>query len=265
MVCFHPVYVANVGEVGCGKCRACRIMKTREWTVRLLHEYSSWEKGTFVTLTYSPENLPGGLVKRDLQLFFKRLRRDLEPAKIKYFACGEYGEKYNRPHYHAIIFGVGPKDPIIKDNWEHGFVASGTLTAESCAYVSGYIQKKLGGLAGKLAYGDREPPFSLMSKGLGLKWMEENEKYLVSKVGLTLKGKEVSLPRYYRKKLGDKLSEDRLINLAAGRMAEEHEKLEAMGIDVSDPVKRREHKKALFEQKASESDYKAAQYRRRKF
>ena len=61
MVCFSPVYIANVGEVGCGKCRACRVSRTREWAVRLLHEQTGWEKAVFLTLTYREEDLPGDL------------------------------------------------------------------------------------------------------------------------------------------------------------------------------------------------------------
>lgn len=262
MVCFSPVYIANVGEVGCGKCRACRVAKTREWAVRLLHEQTGWDKAVFLTLTYNEENRPEGLSKRDLVNYFKRLRRD--DAVFKYFAVGEYGEKYGRPHYHAILFGLGVRDKRLKENWPLGFIKTGTVTVDSCMYVAGYIQKKLSGLKAKLAYGDLQSPFSLMSKGLGLEWMENNSAQLISKVGLTLGGKEMSLPRYYRKKLGERISEDRLINLSADRMRKEHEQLEEMGVG-NDPVKRREYKKALFEQKANEAAEKSQKYRRRKF
>ena len=92
-------------DVPCGHCLACRIARTREWTVRLLHESEFWEDTIFVTLTYDDEHLPSdrSLVPRDLTLFFKRLRKDLGDRKIKYYACGEYGDTFGRPHYHAII------------------------------------------------------------------------------------------------------------------------------------------------------------------
>jgi hypothetical protein len=44
-------------------------------------------------------------VKRDLQLFFKRLRKAYPDVKLRYFACGKYGEQFARPHYHVILFG----------------------------------------------------------------------------------------------------------------------------------------------------------------
>ena len=110
-------------EVPCGKCMACRQQKRKEWSMRVLHESTEYRNECFTTLTYSDDNLPenGSLVKRDLQLFFKRLRKALPPSqKIRYFACGEYGDTYFRPHYHTILFnlGLGEADQdIINNAW----------------------------------------------------------------------------------------------------------------------------------------------------
>lgn len=109
MQCTKPVFLAREGlNVPCGKCMACRIARSREWTTRLIHELSYWDKASFVTLTYDNEHLPSdnSLSVRHWQLFMKRLRKQVEPLKIKYFASGEYGDKFGRPHYHAIIFGL---------------------------------------------------------------------------------------------------------------------------------------------------------------
>ena len=40
----------------------------------------------------------------------KRLRKKLHPLKIRFFHCGEYGDKTRRPHYHALIFGYSFPD-----------------------------------------------------------------------------------------------------------------------------------------------------------
>ena len=57
--------------VPCGKCLACRISKRREWSVRMLHELSSYDDAVFLTLTYADEFLPpnGSLDKAELQKF----------------------------------------------------------------------------------------------------------------------------------------------------------------------------------------------------
>ena len=69
------------------------------------------KENCFITLTYNNNNLPKykSLVKKELQDFFKRLRKKYGEG-IRYYACGEYGPKGKRPHYHAIIFGWKPKD-----------------------------------------------------------------------------------------------------------------------------------------------------------
>lgn len=71
-------------------------------------ETSMHKQNMFITLTYDNNHIPadGSIDKRELQLFFKRLRKKINPIKIKYLACGEYGEKFGRPHYHACVCGV---------------------------------------------------------------------------------------------------------------------------------------------------------------
>ena len=93
-------------QIPCGQCIGCRLARSADAMVRCIHESKMWPVNTFVTLTYSEEFLPedNGLCFRDLQLFWKRLRRYYDGRKIRYFACGEYGTLGHRPHYHAIIF-----------------------------------------------------------------------------------------------------------------------------------------------------------------
>lgn len=198
-----------------------------------MHEASFWPDSSFITLTIDDEHLSPKftLLPKDLQLYFKRLRRDLkEGESIKYFACGEYGEMTSRPHYHAIVFGLGPLDKRIKENWGQGFVKAGSVTYDSCHYVAGYIQKKLNGPMGKEAYGDREPPFMRCSRGIGERWMKENEDYLIRNLGLTVKGKEMGLPRYYKKKLIDKIDPNRLEKAMIERADKRYEWLTEQGV-----------------------------------
>ena len=106
--------------VGCGQCLPCRINKRREWTFRLELEASLHEHNSFVTLTYADQFLPedGSVNPRHTQLWLKRLRKVLDPRKVRFFLCGEYGDQTFRPHYHACLFGVGLDDAHLDRDWE---------------------------------------------------------------------------------------------------------------------------------------------------
>ena len=111
-------------EVPCGKCLQCRIAKRKEWAMRCLHEMDNWDNALFITLTYNDKSLPENstLQKKEFQNFLKRVRIQLGERKIKYFACGEYGEEKERPHYHAIIFGMSLNEDdkeVIRKAWPY--------------------------------------------------------------------------------------------------------------------------------------------------
>ncbi|ETR80119.1 nonstructural protein [Chlamydia pneumoniae B21] len=40
---------------------------------------------------------------KHLQLLLKKLRKRISPHKIRYFECGAYGTKLQRPHYHLLL------------------------------------------------------------------------------------------------------------------------------------------------------------------
>lgn len=85
MTCTSPVYLYDYQMyVPCNKCTACKIAHSREWSVRLIHELDYYDKACFITLTYDDENLPfdGSISKRELQLFFKRLRKMEKMQKL---------------------------------------------------------------------------------------------------------------------------------------------------------------------------------------
>jgi len=42
----------------CGKCTGCKLERSRQWAVRLMHEAQLHERTSFITLTYRDEDLP---------------------------------------------------------------------------------------------------------------------------------------------------------------------------------------------------------------
>ena len=169
-------------DIPCGKCVGCLLDRSRYWATRCMLEAKDHEHNCFITLTYNDDHLPDKremindltgeisespfrtLQKRDFQLFMKRLRKQLEPLKIRYFACGEYGSNTFRPHYHAIIFGYDfPDRKVLKKNfrgekyyisdelsraWSDnddnpiGNVLVTDISYDTCAYVARYCLKK---------------------------------------------------------------------------------------------------------------------------
>lgn len=158
----------------CGRCTECRIRKVKEWSARCLAEKKTSKNAYFVTLTYSDDNLRYQsvdnylipvLVKKDCQLFFKRLRKALfgnKKGDLKYFLSGEYGEKSLRPHYHAIIYNL-PLDDLrlykvkgktvyytsdfLSKVWGLGYVVVGLVNDKSVSYTCSYTLKKVGFLS----------------------------------------------------------------------------------------------------------------------
>lgn len=144
------------------------------------------------------------LVPSDLRKFFKRLRINLKRAnrddKISYYACGEYGDKTDRPHYHAIIFGFPYTDPgFLRDTWSHGHTHVGTVTADSVRYVAQYIDKKLLGTASY--FSDRENSFQVASQGIGVDWIRGELERVLYDASCQLRGKRYPLSRRYREEL----------------------------------------------------------------
>lgn len=217
MQCNNPFYLSDYGfEVPCGSCRACKIAKAREWTIRLLHELSYHETGCFLTLTYDNDHLPhnNSINKRDLQLFFKLLRYKY-PFRIKYFACGEYGDVTFRPHYHVLIFGIDKTQQLLINScWKHGFIHYGYVSRKSIGYVVGYISKKYNGRYKDEKYTSKglECPFQLQSQGIGFEYALDNFKTLNENLCINYQGAKVKIPRYYLKKF--KFDMDRLSSIA---------------------------------------------------
>lgn len=211
MKCPNPNFVWPKGRViavPCGKCLACLSNKRYDWSCRIMEEQKVSSSAMFVTLTYSEKYLPNcGVVKRHLQLFFKRLRKKC--PKIRYYAVGEYGSITRRPHYHIILFNGN--ENAVRSEWTLfnkvrnrrepiGIVHIGQVTEASVQYCTKYVIQKNDFPEGL------NPSFALMSRGYGLglsylsdamvAWHRNADRLYMVKYGQKLR-----LPRYYKEKI----------------------------------------------------------------
>lgn len=226
MECLKPLYLpAREMYVPCGSCAFCAQTKRSDWALRLFYEQKKHIGSKFVTLTYANNELTWKdgqpqLVKRDLQLWFKRVRK--AGYKMRYFAVGEYGSKTYRPHYHIIVFGDVP-EKVLSKSWGKGHCHIGSVTTASVMYCLGYI---VNGKGWKMKH-KRERPFAVMSRrpGLGsnylspamIAWHKSDRKnYAI------MDGQKRHLPRYYKEKIFSKID---LVRIAVRTEKETFQKL----------------------------------------
>lgn len=208
MKCFSPFFMkTSEGVCGfpCGRCFSCRTSQSLVWSLRMQLESVYYSENAFVTLTYAPAHLPENcsLQPSHLQAFFKRLRRKLS-YKIRYYACGEYGDTFGRAHYHAIIFGLKQSDFYkVSEAWSYGIVCVEVPSSEAFKYVAGYVTKKIGKVSEwKEKNPNQIPPFQRASLGLGLRFILEQVPAFTNVLQIGDKVRYIG--RYLRNKLAEK-------------------------------------------------------------
>lgn len=204
---------------------------------RILLEASQHADNAFITLTYSDETLPtsGSLIPEHLTLWLKKLRKAIYPARVRYYAVGEYGAETQRPHFHVALFGypscrrgttrLGLKGEMVNaelkccsscdliyETWLNGGIYVGALQQKSAQYIAQYVMKKMTGMQDPRLHG-RWPEFSRMSlkPGIGLGAMHDvanellkfNLETTLDDVPVVLRHgkKQLPLGRYLRSKL----------------------------------------------------------------
>lgn len=237
--------------IPCGKCIGCRLSYARQWADRCMLELQYHDSAYFVTLTYNDVHVPKSfygdpdtglaqpvltLCRRDVQLFFKRLRRVKPNDSIRYFGCAEYGPNTFRPHYHVIIFGLHLDDLKLKRQdvdgkvnawtsdtlqaaWSErpfgnyspildslGDVECSDVTWAACNYTARYIVNKQLGPDGKDFYDafNIVSPFTFMSRRPGIgRWYFDSHDDIYSSDTISIStptgGRSIKPPRYYDK------------------------------------------------------------------
>lgn len=150
----YPLYL----QVPCGNCDCCKKNAIASFVHRCELETQMYDSlPVFITLTYENKNLPEtGLSLRDLQLFFKRFRINLERQgyreRIRYVACGEYGRRTKRPHYHLVIWNLHQTNMVsyrqiratIERSWNKGIIRARFVDAsdnKTFRYTAKYLRK----------------------------------------------------------------------------------------------------------------------------
>lgn len=210
MQCSNPVSLPQ-GPVGCGQCMSCRINKGRLWTGRILLELEtqslpSW----FVTLTYDPQHLPvtmdqetGEVVATlrpvDGENYRKRLQK-VFGGQRRFFWVGEYGDKTERPHYHACFFGI-PVDQVdqVVRPWEGGYYSVAEMTPQRAAYLAHYTTKKMT-KADDPRLGVRHPEYAQMSRrpALGDVYVAQLGQWLTTRKGAAWLSAAGDVPQSFR-------------------------------------------------------------------
>lgn len=234
MPCYSPLpaYMNSDGEVvwsrksgvyplplPCGKCAGCKKRRSEDWALRCFHESLSYEHNSFLTLTYSDEYYPpnGSLDKTHLQNFMKRLRKRISPRRVRFFACGEYGEQFGRPHYHIVLFNYDFPDRYVwkmskgnylyrsdelEELWPFGDSIIGVASMATMRYCIKYSTKAQ---FDKNKYPNLLPPFIQMSTkpAIGTDYMLKFKHELINNSSVVSNGQTFAVPRAYTKKYSE--------------------------------------------------------------
>lgn len=212
----------------CGQCIGCRLDRARSWAIRLQLESQQHLDNSFVTLTYDEDHIPHGdtVVPEHLTGFVKNLRNRFRSKRFRFYGVGEYGGKFDRPHYHLILFGLAFPDArehsrrdgivlnrsrILESIWTEGISSVQQVTMEVAAYVAKYAVKRITGdkafdhyswvdeQTGELH--QRHPEFARMSRrpGIGHEWLKKYYTDVYPKGYVTSKGMKFPPPEYFNK------------------------------------------------------------------
>ncbi len=273
----------NVGnsKIACGKCMGCRLDKAHDMANRCMVEAKEYKHNYFLTLTYDNDHLPIGSKNvatidpnhftkfmKDLRMYYKH---HYDHDGIRFYGCGEYGDKSGRPHYHIIIFNLpiydlthwknnfGGDPLLISDTmnkiWKKGYVVIGDVSFESAGYVARYTMKKQTKTKRTNYYEDNGivEEFVRMSRmpGIGRAYYDRNRDKIYKDDGfyvLTDKGSRFVKPPAYYDRLYDEYNQPRLDLLKEQRKShlDQRDKLirEDLGMDPKEYLQRQFEDKA---------------------
>lgn len=213
--------------VPCGKCPECIKARVNAWLFRFGNELERSCNPLFVTLTYDAEHIPYAnveydyanmeaelynptLKKKDFQTFMKLLRyyhkETGNDKKLKYYACGEYGARRGRPHYHMVLLNLANAD-LIRKAWKGGRVDIKPMKDGALRYVLKYMAKS------KVTNEDKQKEFALVSQGIGTNYLwnddgsptaaHEYHMRSAEHCFVRANGIPLAMPKYFKDKIYD--------------------------------------------------------------
>lgn len=170
------------------------------------------ESSVFSTLTYDEEHLPAdrSVSVKAGQDFIRSLRKRTG-FPLRYFLVGEYGDRTERPHYHAALFGLPACSgdvhvrhtvdcrcescSVVASAWDRGGTSLGELNLSTAQYIAGYTTKKMT-KADDVRLDGRAPEFARMSlrPGIGAWAMDAAAAVLSDSVGAAAIGRLGDVP-----------------------------------------------------------------------
>lgn len=155
------------------------------------------KESSFVTLTYDDDHLPlhGSLSKEHWREFTNGIG-------VRYFGCGEYGDRLKRPHYHLVLFGIGAPEAeqLCLRRWSYGFVCVRPFAFEHAGYVAAYTVKKLTREGDSRLAPGQIPEFALMSRrpGVGVPGLAWMSSWLTTREGCKYLYDALDVPKVVR-------------------------------------------------------------------
>lgn len=239
----------------CRKCIPCLLRRQKAWVSRLVEELRNHPYNYFVTLTYDDAHVPVDengemcfdkqhLIKlnRDMRKRFQqgKLRNPVEDillgspeflelpkdVKYQYYITTEYGPTTFRPHAHGVWYGLPESRALVevlfRTLWPYGFVSVFPATEGAAGYISKYLVSD--GVGKDSYHGNGMPPFALMSKGLGLSYVERMAEWHradARRMYTQFHGSKGTMDRYLKHKIYD----DSVLEIYTDKMSRQHQKL----------------------------------------
>lgn len=221
--------------IPCGRCINCRIDKINQMTDRCEYELIKRGCGAFVTFTYddihiqhllrrdSQGKLVATLSRDDSRRFLYRLNKNVKKflrecgyktmpmcqKDFMYILAGEYGDHgsiFDRPHFHALFFGLDYAfcKKIFARSWRgQGSIKVLPITNGAPQYLLDYITSLEFGEQRKIKYdfNNLEAPFQVHSLGLGVGLYYDQLDFIKKHDNqYRWHGKDRPLPQYYKNK-----------------------------------------------------------------